>query len=225
MHALLLNLKKGSLVGLVIAGFLVASTGVASANSVTLSQSPGLCGACGPSTYSVSSSFTVTIFANLGPTGGGQEGVNVSLLYDPAFVTAADCAEAPGGQTVGGGTYAPLTPNCGVGSPGLDALAVPGQVVGIEQFFTGTGVQGTSGTLILGTVTFHASAVTPVTNINSALAPFPGGGFLGADFVLRNPGIPLGTVTVTIVPEPTTLVLLGIGVLGLGLSSRRMRRR
>ena len=60
----LFNLEKGSLTAVAIAGCLVAFTGSASANSITLSKSVGI----GPSTYSISSSFTVTVFANLGST-------------------------------------------------------------------------------------------------------------------------------------------------------------
>ena len=215
----LFNPKKRSSIALASAACMVAFTGGASANSVTLSQSPGLCGACGPNTYAVSSTFTVTVFANLGPDGGGQISVSPSLIYDVPSVTPLDCAETPAGQIVSGGAWAPFTVDCGPGGDG--GLALLGYVLNIEQeLFLGT--PGTTGTLTLGTVTFHANL--PGTSIvQSILAPF--GGFVGADFQQRNPGIPLGSVTVTIVPEPTTLALLGLGLLGLGLSGRRPRRR
>ena len=162
----LFNLKKASVTTVAIAGCMVAFTGGASANSITLSQSGGSCGGsvCGPSTYIVSSTFTVTVFANLMVDNGGQEGVAVSLLYDPTPLTAVACAEAPGGQTVGGGTYVPITPGCGPGSPPTGGLLVPGVVSLIEQFTLLLGTPGTSGTLILGTVTFHGAAAGTTTN-------------------------------------------------------------
>ncbi len=177
-------MKLNKLVGdlglatLAIAGCLVAFTGAASANSVTLSQSGGV----GPSSYAVSSSFTVTVFANLGPTGGGQFAISVSLDYDPSVITATACAEAPGLQFVGGSTYFPATENCGVGNPADGGLLTAGTVFGIEQHaFVGGG--GVSGTLILGTVTFHAKVPSANSIIASTLgeggppAPGAGGGF------------------------------------------------
>ncbi len=232
----LFNPKKRSSIALASAACMVAFTGGASANSVTLSQSPGLCALCGPNTYAVSSTFTVTVFANLGPDGGGQQAVGVSLTYDSSKVTALDCHEFDSGgilistspsptfgQAVGTGVYVPFTPNCGAGSPADGGLlAGAGLVLGVEQGANTAFPAGTSGTLKLGTITFHARAPGTVT-ITTSLGG--GGGFLGADFVNRTAGIPLGSLVVTVVPEPTTLALLGLGVLGLGLSSRRLRRR
>ena len=175
----LFNPKKRSSIALASAACMVAFTGGASANSVTLSQSPGLCALCGPNTYAVSSTFTVTVFANLGPDGGGQEIVLASLLYDTSNVTALDCHEFDSGgilistspsptfgQAVGNDTsvYVPFTTNCGAGSPGDGGLLTPGIVDLIAQTrFSGTAA--TSGTLNLGTATFHAKAGTPGTII------------------------------------------------------------
>ena len=148
-----------------------------------------------------------------------------SLTFDESLITGTDCVEEPSGQIVGSGTYAPSTENCGPGVATQDVFSIPGIARLVEQERI-LGTPASSGTLILGTVTFHAMSPTPLTGINSVLAEFGlGGGFVGADFILRNPGIPLGTVTLKIIPEPTTLALLGLGILGLGLSSRRLRRR
>ena len=204
---------------LAIAGCLVAFTGAASANSVTLSQSGGV----GPSSYAVSSSFTVTVFANLGPDGGGQSTIFVSLDYDPSVITATACLETPAGQVVGGAFYGPFTVNCGRGSPADGGLLTAvGLVHLIEQDSKEPGfVGGASGTLILGTVTFHASS-PGTASIASTFTLTDG--FLGNDFTVRTTGISLGSVSATVIPEPTTLALVGLGVLGLGLSSRLRRR-
>ena len=137
------NLKKNSLVALITAGCLVAFTGAASANSITLSKSdPGIPGspARPPSSYNISSFFTVTVFANLMPTGGGSNQVTVSLTYDASQLTAVACAEQIGpapffAQIVGGGVFAPATANCGQGSPANGGLVLPGAgtVASIEQ--------------------------------------------------------------------------------------------
>ena len=70
----LFNLKKSSLTTAAIAGCMVAFTGGASANSVTLSLGLGMpFGRAGTisSPYFTTSAFTVTVFANLTglPTG------------------------------------------------------------------------------------------------------------------------------------------------------------
>ena len=81
----MVNLKKSSWIALAVAGCLVAFTGSASANSITLTKSVGDGGGGGPpptpSVYSVSSFFTVTVFANLTGEGGGQNLIAASLVY------------------------------------------------------------------------------------------------------------------------------------------------
>ncbi len=215
----LFNLKRSCLIALAIAVCMVAFAGAASANSITLTKTGGT---PGPSSYSLSSTFIVTVFANLGPTGGGNVQVTVSLTYDQSVITAVSCLETPGLQFVGDGVWAPLTANCGAFNPGDGGLVTPGIVLGIEQSNFGIPGSGSFGTLELGTITFHAAADGTDT-ITASLDG--GGGFLGADFVNRTSGIPLDSLVVTVVPEPTTLALLGLGVLGLGLSGRRLRRR
>ncbi len=214
----LFNLKRSCLIALAIAVCMVAFAGAASANSVTLSKTGG---APGPSSYSLSSTFIVTVFANLGPTGGGVDTVIVSLNYDSSQLTAVGCAEEPGpllstfplpsfGQFVSTGVYSPLTPNCGAGSPADGGLQTVGLVLGVEQAFTGQGTAGISGTLTLGTIAFHAAADGTDT-IASSLSG--GGGFLGADFVNRTSGIPLGSLAVTSGTPPVCDVTIDINAL------------
>ena len=123
------NLLKRTSVALAA---LLAAAGLSSsalANSVTLSQSGGL----GPSSYSSTSVFTVKVFANLGPTGGGLDAVNVSLVYDPSVLTATACAETSGLTALGDAFYASFIPECGAGSPGNGGVLVMGTVSQIEQ--------------------------------------------------------------------------------------------
>ena len=97
-------------------------------------------------------------------------------------------------------------------------LTTPGVVnlIGQEVVF---GTAASSGSLILGTVTFHL-AETGAT----IAADFGLGGFLGADFTNRTTGA-LGSVTANIIPEPTTISLVSLGILGLVLAGRGHSRR
>ena len=228
---------RKKLLTIFVVGCLMAFAGSASANSVTLSQSGGI----GPSTYTVSSTITVTLFANLtGFQGGGQHLIGVDLVYDTLLLTATVCREEHHGtyllgtepephfgQVIGGvGVYEPylrfpVHASCGLpgGSPGSPAdggLTTPGVVRLIAQERV-LGSDATSGTLILGHVRFHVAATTFIDS------DFGLGGFLGSDFVNRTTGA-LGTLTV-IIPEPTMLVGLGSGIAGLLLIGRHRARR
>ena len=230
----MMDLKKSFLIALIIAGCLLAFTGTASANSITLSKSPGI----SLSSYTISSTFTVTVFANLSSSSGaGQDIVGAGLTYNSAQLTAIGCSEFNTGtyfvgtapsphfaQVVNGvAGYEPFSDiivnNCGAGAPGNGGLTTPGIVDLIAQQVT-VGVGQTSGTIKLGTVTFHLSG----TGTFTISAIFGAGGFIGSDFVNRTTGA-LGSLGVTVIPEPTTIALMGLGVLGLGLSGRRLRRR
>ena len=172
MHSLI-NLRKSSLTAVAIAGCLVAFTGSASANSVTLSINGGAASGSLATVSGTSNSFTVTVFANLTAEGGGQNTVVVNLNYDSSLLTATGCQEAGGtyligtspvphtGQVVGGFLYGPFVtphiPNCGAGSPGDGGLTTPGVVNLIAQE-RAIGIDATTGTLRLGTVRFHFAA-------------------------------------------------------------------
>ena len=203
----LFNLKRSCLIALAIAVCMVAFAGAASANSITLSKSGG---APGPSSYSISSTFVVTVFANLGPTGGGNVQVTVSLTYDQSVITAVSCLETPGLQFVGGGVWTPFTVNCGASNPGDGGLVTPGIVLGIEQSNVGAFGSGSFGTIILGRVTYHATADGTDT-IAASLGG--GGGFLGSDFVNRTSGIPLGSLAVTSGTPPVCDVTIEVSTL------------
>ena len=179
----------------------------------------------------------MTVFANLTETGGlGQKIIGADLTYDSSILTATGCHEFNSGtylvstspaphfaQVVDGASgYEPFSsfavPNCGASAPGNGGLTTPGLVNLIAQEVT-VGAGATAGTLILGTVTFHLDSFGTTSIATQAGA----GGFIGEDFVNRTAGIFNGSVSVTNVPEPTTLALMGLGCLGLGLNSRRRR--
>ena len=199
---------------------LVGLSGSASANSI-MTEINGDLGPLNVDTSATSTSFTVTVFALLGTTGGGSSDVNVSLSYDASVVTATACAEAAFPNLVGSDYWGPGTENCGKGNPADGGLLGPAGIVEIIDQTKIVGL-GASGKLKLGTVTFHHVGAGNTT-IQAFFAAGVGG-FLGNDFVNRTTGA-LGSVTVNHIPEPATVALLGLGILGLSLSGRRMRRR
>ena len=198
----------------------------ASANSVTMELAGGATSANFTSAQ-ISSTFTVTMFALLGPTGGGTIDVNAYISYNPSVVTATACAETPtfSQGVIGAAQWAPATVNCGKRNPADGGLAGPvGIVEIIDQSNNLIGPAGSSGKLKLGTVTFHLTGAPGTANIDSFFAPVGVGGFLGQDFINRT-NFPTGGVNVTVIPEPATVALIGCGLLSLSIAGRSRRRR
>jgi len=214
------NLMKTSLTGIATVVAALGFAGAASANSIVVEINGGT-GPLNVDTSATSTTFTVTVFALLGATGGGSQDVNASLSYNSSVVTATACAEAAFPNLVGADYWGPGTTNCGKGNPADGGLLGPAGIVEIIDQTKIVGL-GASGKLKLGTVTFHHVGAGNTT-IQAFFAAGVGG-FLGNDFVNRTTGA-LGSVTVNHIPEPATVALLGLGILGLSLSGRRMRRR
>jgi hypothetical protein len=150
----------------------------------------------------VSSTHTVSLFADLtGGGGGGVFFVSASVNFS-STLTPLRCAEEPFGQFgVGGVTaWGPLTPGCGPPPGGIS-----GQNVSlIEQGVSGGTNGGTFGKLKLGTVTFHVAGTgtDTITPFYTALVD----GFLQNDGTTFTSTAPVFGAVVNIVPEPTTAV-------------------
>jgi hypothetical protein len=167
----------------------------------------------------VSSTHTVSLFADLtGGGGGGVFFVAASIQFS-STLTPLRCKEQAGSLNDGVGgvpSWAPLTPDCG------SINQIPGGTAqSLEQGVASGTTGGTFGKLKIGTVTFHVSG-TGTDTITPFYVEFVDG-FLQNDGTTFTSTAPVFGAVVNIVPEPATAVLIGLGILGLGVSGRRRR--
>jgi hypothetical protein len=167
----------------------------------------------------VSSTHTVSLFADLAGGGGGGVFFLAGSIQFSSSLTPLRCKEQGGTFNNGVGgvpTWGPLTPDCG------STNQIPGGTAqSLEQGVTSGTAGGTFGKLKIGTVTFHVSGTG-----NETITPFY---VLAADGFIQNDGTTFTSTTpvfgavVNIIPEPATAVLLGLGIVGIGISGRRRR--
>jgi hypothetical protein len=170
----------------------------------------------------ISSTHTVSLFADLtGGGGGGVFFVAASVNFS-STLTPLRCKEQTGtfNNGVGGvSTWGPLTFGCGDPPGGISGQ----NVQTMEQAAASGTVGGTFGKLKIATITFHVNGLDSDTITPFFLLGF--NGFLQNDGTTFTSTAPVFGAIVNVIPEPTTALLLGMGVLGLGFSGRRLRGR
>jgi hypothetical protein len=196
----------------------------ASANSITMEFSTGGTNVTLWTSTAASNTLAVDLYANFSAVGGGQIVVVTSLRASTGLTPVA-CKETLT-QTIASGptnvTWGRFTDNCGAGDPGDGGIRGREVVVIDQETKEPYPVSSSSGTIKMGTVTFHMVGTPGTFFINATYDPILDG-FGAVDLVTRAPTF-LGGVTVTLIPEPATVALLGSGLLGILGYNRRRRR-
>jgi len=155
-----------------------------------------------PFTFGVAGNYTVNLVvdpsgASVGGGVGGVFGVfdNVVLASGSLTMTAAT------GSTTNGSVI---------------NLSSPTKF----QFNTGDTTNGNFAPFFIGTITVHYDGSS-----NSGDVTLWSGDYLDTTFTLTNDQTPQTLISMTIIPEPGTLLLLGFGIGGLAVAVRAGRQR